>query len=55
MDILQQQAGFNSVTRKNWDLFASHREHTTRLICEATQRQEHVGTPARARGDTHKP
>ena len=40
MDILQQQAGFNSVTRKNWELFASHREHTTRLICEAPQRLE---------------
>ena len=40
MDILQQQAGFNSETRKNWELFASHREHTTRLICEATQRFE---------------
>ena len=37
MNILQQQAGFNSDTRENWELFASHRKHTTDLICAATQ------------------
>ena len=40
MNILQQQSGFNSATRKNWDLFASHRECTTRLICESVGRSQ---------------
>ncbi len=38
MNILKQQVGFNSATRENWELFASHREHTTHLICEAIKR-----------------
>ena len=40
MNILQQQSRFNSVTRKNWELFASHRERTTDLICESFGRSQ---------------
>lgn len=37
MNILQQQIEFNSVTRVNWELFGSHRDRTTHLICQAGQ------------------